>query len=255
MGYTKIEWADAVWNPISGCTKVSDGCRYCYAERMSKRLAGRYGYPADNPFRVTLHPERLEEPLKWQKPQKIFVGSMADWMHDDVPTRFIDKMLDIMAVCSQHTFLTLTKRPQNLEKKIYGVMPEHDNQQQNDVYNDHCRLLGGGDWLPNLWFGVSIEDQKSADERIPALLAFRPAAKRFVSVEPMLGMVDLNNYLYQLDWVICGGETGPKARPMDLVWARSLREQCKHFGVAFFLKQISQGMGPIPLYLMIREWP
>lgn len=268
MSDTKIEWANKVFNPISGCSKISEGCRSCYAERMAKRLAGRFGYPKDNPFHVTLHPDKLREPLKWKKPQRIFVCSMADWMHDDVPTRFIDEILDVISACPQHVFLTLTKRPQNLERKIYDSTPEHG-----------CRELGGGDWLPNLWFGVSIEDQKTADERIPLLLNFWPAAKRFVSVEPMLEHINLDRYFRcegcgytkfdkgfnmdhrlckhptsTIDWIICGAETGPKARPMDLAWARSLLAQCKNADVPFFMKQVS-GKGPIPDDLMIREFP
>ena len=118
MGKSKIEWLQGgrVWNPVTGCTKVSEGCRNCYAFRMSKRLAGRNGYPKDNPFAVTLHPERLEEPLHWKKPQRIFLCSMGDWMHKDVPNEFIDKILDTITACPQHTFLTLTKRPKTLKK-------------------------------------------------------------------------------------------------------------------------------------------
>ncbi len=262
MAKNKIGWCDRTWNPASGCSPLSPGCVRCYAAKMSKRLAGRFGYPKDNPFHVTLHPDKLREPLKWKKPQRIFVCSMADWMHDDVPTRFIDQMLDVMSACPQHIFLTLTKRPENLDSKIYDITKDNG-----------CRELGGGDWLPNLWFGVSVEDQKTADERIPLLLNFGPAAKRFISVEPMLGPIDIVRYFRTrcnsnrfcglcdigigheaISWVICGAESGPKARPMDLAWARLLRDQCKNADVPFFMKQIS-GKEPIPDDLMIREFP
>jgi len=241
MARTKIEWCDRVWNPISGCTKVSAGCTHCYASRMSKRLAGRYGYPADDPFRVTLHPDKLMEPLSWKEPQRVFLCSMSDWMHNDVPTRYIDQMLEVMGACPQHIFLTLTKRPENLEEKLYGSTREHG-----------LRYLGGGDYLPNLWIGVSVEDQKTWDERVPILCEIT-AAKLFVSVEPYLSEIGTTPYLDMLSLVICGCETGPKARPMDIEWARSLRDQCKSAGVAFFMKRVSHG--EIPDDLMIREFP
>ena len=237
MAKSKIEWLNGgkVWNPITGCSKVSEGCRNCYALRMSKRLAGRYGYPADDSFRMTLHPEKLEEPLKWKKPQKIFICSMSDWMQDEIPDEFIDRMLEVMDTCPQHVFLTLTKRPENLYQKLWWPSE-----------GAPCRFLCGGDYLPNLLLGVSVENQETVDERIPILLQV-PAAKRFVSVEPMLEEIQLDNYLYtrfnmggardmwnQLDWVIVGAETGPKARLMNLDWARLLREQCRMAGENFF---------------------
>lgn len=183
MANTKIEWADKVWNPITGCTPVSSGCANCYARRMANRLKGRYGYPKDEPFRVTFHLDRLNEPLRWKRPSRIFVCSMGDLFHENIKPEWIDAIWEVMAACHQHTFMVLTKRPQNIEKLLYGVTEECG-----------CRELGGGDYLPNVWIGVSCEDQKTADERIPILLQI-PAAKRWVSVEPLLSSVDLLKWL------------------------------------------------------------
>jgi len=258
---TRIEWADETWNPVTGCTPVSEGCKNCYARRMANRMRGRFGYPEDEPFRPTLHPGRLIEPLKWKKPKKVFLCSMGDLFGDDVPAEFIDEILEVIAACPQHTFILLTKRPGNIETKFYEV-----------TEGNPCRELGGGDYLPNLWLGVTAEDQKTADQRIPTLLQI-PAAVRFVSVEPMLGPVDLWPFFSVVDkfgepsgprcdpdgspaikWVICGGETGPGARPMDPDWARSLRDQCREAGVPFFMKKMSGGLTPPP-DLMVRQWP
>lgn len=241
MGDTKISWADKVWNPVTGCTKVSEGCRNCYAERMSKRLAGRAGYPEDG-FKVTLHADKLGEPLRWKKPTRIFVCSMGDLFHKDVPDEFIAKVLDIIEKAPQHIFMVLTKRPERAE-----------------AFLNWCKVLWANSPIrpascppSNLWLGTSVEDQKTADERIPLLLQ-TPAAKRFVSYEPALGPVDLTRlpaagaYVCalrgarpaypSLDWVIMGGESGPGARPMHPDWARSTRDQCQAAGVPFFFKQ------------------
>lgn len=231
MSKSKIEWTDRVWNPVTGCTKISEGCKNCYAERQSKRFAGMNGYPADDPFKVTLHPDRLEEPLHWKKPSRIFVCSMGDLFHGDVTMGFISRVFSTIRRCPQHTFIVLTKRP---VKMLHAV-------------NDY---VDGA--LPNLWLGVTAENQETADERIPLLLK-TPAAVRFVSIEPMLGPVSFRwsawdglgtkkitdhlDGLRMLDWVICGGESGPGARPMHPDWARSLRDQCKEAAVPFFFKQ------------------
>jgi len=212
---------------------------------MSKRLAGRAGYPKDDPFKVTLHPDRLDEPLRWRKPSRIFVCSMSDLFHDDVPDEYILKVFDVMHQCPDHIFQVLTKRPERMSEIINGMVDD-------------------GYWgkIPgDIWLGVTAESQEQADKRIPVLLQ-TPAAVRFVSVEPMLGPVDLLNiqinidteldalngthgimkpYRYvnnNLDWVICGCESGPGARPINIGWARSLRDQCKSAGVSFFLKQM-----------------
>lgn len=251
MGDTTIEWADKSWNPMSGCSKVSPGCAHCYAERMAKRLAGRCGYPADNPFQVTLHPERLEEPLRWQKPSRIFVCSMGDLFHPLVPWAFTLDVWRIMEKCPQHQFMVLTKRPERMRLRVRDLVTWPN--------------LPG--ILPNVWLGVTAENQQMADERIPLLLA-TPAAKRFVSIEPMLGPVGLTRIqsnkhtvlnaldgcghysgpglsgqmlpsflCNKLDLVILGGETGPGARPMHPDWARRVRDDCIEAGVPFFLKQ------------------
>lgn len=242
---TKIEWATHTWNPVTGCTPISEGCEHCYAARMAKRLAGRCGYPQDDPFRPgTFHANRLNDPLKIKKSSMIFVCSMGDLFHEDVSELIIDEILDVIAACPQHVFIMLTKRPQNIEQKLYASTPKCG-----------CRHLGGGDYMPNVWLGVTAENQARAEERIPILLSI-PAAVRFVSVEPMLGPVDLNRAgaiwadmngsirpEYQqpcrtIDWVICGGETGTGARPMHPDWARSLRDQCKSASVPFFFKSM-----------------
>jgi protein gp37 len=250
MSKTKIEWTDAVWNPVTGCTKVSEGCKNCYAERMSKRLAGRCGYPKDNPFKVTLHPEKLDEPLKWKKPRKIFVNSMSDLFHDDVPFEFIRAVWARMATIRQHTYMVLTKRPKRM-LEFFEWMDKQD--WRVETLRDH------------IWLGVSAENQATADERIPFLLE-APVGVRFVSAEPLLGPINITNidaekaghdemyfinaltgkhtdmgrpckYLNKLDWVIVGGESGPGARPMHPDWVRSMRDQCQAANVPFFFKQ------------------
>ena len=256
---SRIEWCDATWNPVTGCTQISEGCDNCYAKRYAERFRGRFGYPADDPFRVTFHEDRLEQPLRWQKPRKIFVCSMGDLFHDDVLDSCIVRILDIIWQAEKHTFLILTKRPERMQR-IMGA-PSALN----------CY---GHQWpFPNLWLGVTAENQRTADERIPILLD-TPAAVRFVSVEPMLGPVDISPwdkcdlcgrlrnsfdgvwgspFCYEhynpfngcegtykqnaLDWVVCGGESGPGARPMHPYWVRSLRDQSVNAGVPFFFKQ------------------
>lgn len=283
MALTKIEWADCVWNAITGCTPVSEGCQNCYAKRMANRLAGRCGYPADDPFRVTLHPERLNEPLRWKKPRRVFVCSMGDLFHEDVPFEFIASVFGVMANSSQNTYMVLTKRPQRMKEffdwlslsaasyyaRDHRTVPYDDDRinvfimkiaSEYGINLDFMRK-----WpLFNVWLGVTAENQQRANERIPILLQI-PAVIRFVSVEPMLGPVDLSRWLYcyvcgntgeyynpvfdevedcpvcdgdlpKLDWVICGGETGPNARPMHPDWVRSLRDQCQAAGVPFFFK-------------------
>ena len=255
---TKIEWADESWNPVTGCTKVDDGCRNCYAKRMANRLRGRCGYPADDPFRVTLHPDRLEKPLHWKKPRRVFVNSMSDLFHPDVHSGFIRRIFSVMLDCEQHTFMILTKRA--------GRMAQ---------YIERYPWSGAMKEAGNVWLGVSVHDQKSADERIPILLQ-TPAAHRFVSFEPALGAVDFRGPLYgfpeqvsseqhvtkemaiaggdlalegslyseeewaqtmpSLDLIICGGESGPGARPMHPDWVRSTRDQCQEAGVKFHFK-------------------
>lgn len=239
---TGIEWTDATWNPVTGCTKVSLGCDHCYAETIAHRFDGTPAYP--NGFDVTLRPERLEQPLRWRKPRMIFVNSMSDLFHKDIPDEYIARVFAVMALARQHTFQMLTKRPArmrsllrspvfrcNVEHAIAGVVaafrPAHVWYQS---------------WpLPNVWLGVSAENQTWADIRIPALIE-TPAAVHFVSAEPLLGGINFANLsphslLDELDWVIVGGESGAKARPMHPMWARSIRNQCDSHGVAFHFKQ------------------
>uniref|UniRef100_A0A6H1ZDZ4 Phage protein Gp37/Gp68 n=1 Tax=viral metagenome TaxID=1070528 RepID=A0A6H1ZDZ4_9ZZZZ len=241
---SKIEWTDETWNPITGCTKISPGCKNCYAERMAKRLAGRCGYPKDSPFEVALHPDKLDQPLRWRKPRRVFVCSMGDLFHEDVPTPWIYDVFQRMESCPQHIFMLLTKRPERMRSMVMGGVTGWETSHREHI-----------------WLGVTAENQEQADKRIPVLLSI-PAAVRFVSVEPMLSTVDLchlqpndppveidalngthgvtrphGGKSAKLDWVICGGESGPGARPMHPDWARGLRDQCVGAGVPFFFKQ------------------
>jgi len=234
---TGIEWTDETWNPITGCTKISEGCRNCYAERMARRLAGRYGYPeAPNHFDVTLHPDKLGEPLRWKKPRRVFVCSMSDPFHLLVAEGYRGKMFAGMIAANWHTYQVLTKRANAMA------------------------LFGEGSWwrsreraglADHIWLGVTAENQEQADKRIPDLLR-TPAAVRFVSVEPMLGPVDAWQYLggarnpigeayggKGLDWIIIGCESGPNRRPMELEWALGLVRQCDAAQVPVFVKQLS----------------
>ncbi len=230
MNKTKIEWTDRTWNPVTGCTKVSQGCKNCYAERLYERFNGPHSFK-----KVLTHPERLQQPLKWKQPSKIFVNSMSDLFHEDVPFYFIDHVFMTMALCNQHIFQILTKRP---ERMI-------------EYFSNHPAEILKPGFLPlkNVWLGVSVEDQATANERIPLLLQV-PASIRFLSCEPLLGQIWLRSvieqnygkdiytdYLTGINWVIVGGESGPKARPMHPDWARSIRDQCKEAGVPFFFKQ------------------
>jgi protein gp37 len=224
-----IEWTDATWNPVTGCTPVSEGCRHCYAERIVPRQGHAFK-------EVTLHPDRLSVPLHWKKPRRIFVNSLSDLFHEDIPDEFIGKVFLTMAAAGQHIFQILTKRAGRMSKLL-----------ANPPRSFPVVLCAGG-LLPNVWLGVSCEDQKTADERIPLLLK-TPAAVRFISAEPLIGPMDIEPYLGladidavnpMLDWVIVGGESGPDARPMHPGWARALRDQCQLAGVPFFFKQWGQ---------------
>jgi len=212
-----------------GCDPVSEGCAHCYARAMIRRFAGRKGWP-ETPNGVTLFPERLEQPLRWRKPRHVFVCSMSDLFHQNVPFDFIDRVWRVMDNCPQHTFMVLTKRP--------ARMLDYWNRRA-----DIARSMGVA--FSNVWLGVTAENQQRADERIPVLLD-TPAAVRFVSIEPMLGPVNLLDYMRGfgrfeqsagLDWIIVGGETGPGARLMRAEWALSVAEQCTNAGVPFFFKK------------------
>lgn len=263
MNKTKIDWCDMVWNPVTGCTKISEGCNNCYAERMAKRLQLMCPKKYSQGFAVKCHPEALIEPLKIKKPQRIFVCSMGDLFHDDVPFEFIAQVYGVMSICKQHTFIVLTKRLgraiefyrwcEKRQQELYKCPADQNIYLEylpGDIAGPYTANYGDEfpDEIPldNVWLGVSAENQARADERIPILLQI-PAAVRFVSVEPMLGSVDLQYACFSgadsleslagIDWVICGGETGPNARPMHPDWARSLRDQCKAASVPFFFKQ------------------
>lgn len=286
---SKIEWTDATWNPVTGCTRVSEGCRNCYIERTppfrnaNRRFMNREGQPSHevgSTTGVTLHPDRLDQPLRWKKPRRVFVNSLSDLFHDQVPDDFILSVFAVMLLANRHVFQVLTKRPSRMasllnrdgffdevqERAIagvdeWGVSP----QRAFDIRRRAGAWSPLAPWpLPNVWFGVSVEDQKAAELRIPKLLG-TPAAVRFLSCEPLLGLVDLSPWLdlvwsrpigdadlvnderwrafkgepmrSLLDWIIVGGESGPGARPMHPDWARALRDQSAAAGVPFFFKQ------------------
>jgi protein gp37 len=211
MANSKIEWTESTWNPVTGCTKISAGCANCYAERMAKRLQlmGQANYV--NGFEVTLHPHVLDYPLGWKKPQVIFVNSMSDLFHEDVPLDYIRQIFDVMTRANWHTFQVLTKRSERLAE----LAP----------------LLN---WPENVWMGVTVENADCA-YRIDDLRDV-PSAVRFLSMEPLLsGVEDMN--LENIDWVIVGGESGPGSRPIEKQWVRDIRKQCKNADVPFFFKQ------------------
>ncbi|WEK53282.1 MAG: phage Gp37/Gp68 family protein [Candidatus Cohnella colombiensis] len=256
MSDTSIEWTDKVWNPLRGCSKVSEGCRNCYAIKTAHRFAGE-GQPFEGltqndgagvnwTGKVMLVPEKLDEPLQWKKPYKIFVNSMSDLFHESVPDKFIAEVFAVMSMANQHTFQLLTKRPEwmsrLLNSQVFWIMVN-----AHRIARGVSVLRGSGPiLLPNVWIGVSVENQKAADERIPLLLQ-TPAAIRFLSCEPLLGPVDLSGWIFTdglgnsiespISWVIAGGESGHGARPMHPEWARSLRDQCQAAGVSFLFKQ------------------
>lgn len=230
MGTSKIAWTDKTWNPISGCSPVSSGCKNCYAKRMAKRLAGRAGYPpAPDEFTVTLQDSRLDQPLHWRKPCRVFVCSMGDLFHPEVPTAYLNAVFQTMKDAPQHTYQVLTKRSVRMHDYLTGE-------------------YGPKGWpFPHVWLGVTAENQTAANQRV-WWLAQTPAWVRWVSVEPMLGLVclqvewgqglgDLALESGKIDWVIAGAESGPGHRRMNEDWVRCLKNQCVKHGVAFFYKQ------------------
>lgn len=257
MGKSKIDWTEKVWNPVTGCSKVSQGCKNCYAEAIANRFWGKQTwYEFDTKHGsitrqrrftdVMCHEDRLSQPIHWKKPARIFVNSMSDLFHEDVPFDFVDEVLRIIAVCPQHTFQILTKRPNRMKQYI-----------EQSEYAENIEKV------KNVWLGVSVEDQKTADERIPVLLR-TSSYVRWLSVEPMLGPVNLDKYddeyeihwltgldkeypeegiNMKIDWVVVGGESGPNARPMHPDWVRSIRDQCKAADVPFFFKQWGTWIG------------
>lgn len=297
-----IQWTDATWNPVRGCSRVSEGCRNCYAERYAQRFANP-GQPfegfargGDGPPRwtgkVELIPEKLDQPLRWRKPRRIFVNSMSDLFHESLPDEDIDQVFAIMAESPWHTFQVLTKRPALMRR----YLSKRDRKKDIDtaIYwlDQKVRFREDEGWsgtwpLPNIWLGVSVEDQATADERIPLLLE-TPAAVRFVSYEPALGPIDFNRGqrleitvcgeghltdastkavlevgraalksrgIGLIDWVIIGGESGPAARPFDLAWARSVISYGRDNGVPVFVKQLGASIIPQPQDRMFYEPP
>lgn len=273
---SKIEWTEATWNPVTGCSKVSQGCKNCYALREWPRLSANpkatayYGREFTD---VRCHPERLDQPLRWTKSRKVFVNSMSDLFHESVPFEFIASVFAVMGVTTRHTYQVLTKRPLRMIEFFKWALQAQDEDgswhpieptdfgADNRIFDhwpkevpwkgyDNC---GPGFPYENVWLGVSVEDQATADERIPLLLE-TPAAVRWLSMEPLLGPVDLDRGGWSLlkpryapprpgfrperiQWVVVGGESGPKARPMHPAWVRDLRNQCNDAGVPFFFKQ------------------
>lgn len=265
MSPTKIEWSEETWNPTTGCDRVSPGCAHCYALTLAGRLKAmgqeryqRDGGRASGPgFGLALHPDALQAPLHWKRPRRVFVDSMSDLFHEEVPDDFIYRVFTTMDYAPQHTFQILTKRPERMRDWVSGIQ-------------------GKGWPLSNVWLGVTVENQHWADVRIPILLD-TPAAVRFVSAEPLLGPVVFSDRaigldwfqpsanteaagIRYLDWVIVGGESGPKHRPFDPDWARSIVAQCRDAGVAAFVKQLG-GARPgnkledLPPDLRVREYP
>ena len=206
-----IEWTESTWNPVTGCTKVSPGCKNCYAKRMAERLQAMGQPNYRDGFRLSLQPHMLGLPLEWRRPQLIFVNSMSDLFHEDVPIGYIHEIFDVMARAHWHRFQVLTKRAERLEKLSSSLI-----------------------WAPNIWMGVSVESERYCG-RIDHLRA-TGAHVKFLSLEPLLGPLNSLD-LTDIDWVIVGGESGPKARPMDPAWAIEIRDQCLRWNVAFFFKQ------------------
>lgn len=258
---SKIEWTDATWNPVTGCEKVSPGCDHCYAETFAERWRDIPGHYFENGFSVQLRPGKLEQPLRWQRPRRVFVNSMSDLFHKDVPDEYIACAFVIMAATPRHTYQLLTKRHARMKALLSS-----DEFQAKCFFAAASRGLDleGAPWpLPNVWLGVSAEDQHWANLRVPALL-HTPAAVRFVSAEPLLGPLGLRPGEWlpplgggpranlsrpweapgpALDWVIIGGESGPGARPMGTGWAQWLALQVKGTGTPVFVKQLGSALG------------
>jgi len=316
----------ATWNPVTGCTKISPGCDRCYAETFAERWRGVPGHHFENGFDIQTRPDRLTLPLRWKKPRRVFLDSMFDLFHSDISDGYIARVWDVMARCPQHTFLILTKRPGRMRSWVqrwasregdHRVSPDALPQGpeavratytsgRSHLFADMLDDMGeppqgcayplydwmeGPRWwpgvLPNVWLGASVEDQKWADIRIPALLE-TPAAVRFLSAEPLLGEINLRQAVipmgserghgltasyvhgsgccdrfHGIDWVIVGGESGRRSRPMDLQWASQLVTQCRDASVPVFVKQLGSAFGPRkgadmatwPLNLRVREFP
>ncbi|OJW17736.1 MAG: hypothetical protein BGO49_26405 [Planctomycetales bacterium 71-10] len=213
---TRIEWTDATWNPVRGCTKITPGCKHCYAETFAERFRGVPGHPYERGFDLRTVPHKLLDPLRWSRPRMVFVNSMSDLFHKDVPDEYVRDVAEVMRVADWHTYQVLTKRSERLAEALSGGL--------RDLAES-----------PHIWWGVSVEDRRHGLPRVDHLRA-APAAVRFLSVEPLLedlGPIDLDG----VRWMIVGGESGHGARPMDPDWVRALRDRCAETGVRFFFKQ------------------
>lgn len=214
--HSSIEWTDATWNPVRGCTKITPGCANCYAETFAERFRGVVGHPYEKGFDLRIVPEKLTEPLRWRRPRTVFVNSMSDLFHRDVPDAYIDAVVDVMLEGSWHVYQILTKRSERLRDLL-------------------CTSLRRAASAEHIWWGVSVENRRHGIPRIDHLRESEAVIK-FLSIEPLLedvGVLDLTG----IDWVIVGGESGRKARPMQREWVESLRDQCIASGVSFFFKQ------------------
>jgi protein gp37 len=239
--HSAIEWTEATWNPVTGCTRVSPGCDHCYIERtIPFRLEKRSftGPHTGATTGVRLHLDRLDRPKSWRRPRRIFVNSLSDLFHEQVPDQFVYEVLDVMEQTPRHTYQVLTKRHARMRSLLTLAPP-----------------------AGNVWVGVSVEDQTRAAMRVP-VLRDTPAAVRWLSCEPLLGPVDIRAWLTGLAWIVVGGESGPDARPMELDWARSLVQQCQAAGVPVFVKQLGSHWGrdhhdieAFPPELRVREYP
>ena len=251
-GDTSIEWTDKVWNPTRGCSRISPGCVNCYAERIAARFSGpglwaegfaertKAGGRWTGRVEALTADDVLEAPLRWQQPARIFVNSTSDLFHEALPEEDIAHVFAVMAQAPQHQFQVLTKRADRMHEMLTATSRTGGSEDFRCLVADVLTLGDEKllDWpLPNVWLGVSVENQKYADQRVPSL-AGTPAAVRFLSCEPLLGPLDLSPYLKLVDWVIVGGESGPGARPFDVAWAKALVDQCRHAGVACFVKQL-----------------
>jgi protein gp37 len=220
--HSSIEWTDATWNPVTGCSKISTGCKNCYAEKFAERFRGVAGHPYQQGFDLKLWPDRLDLPLSWKRPRMIFVNSMSDLFHEAVPHAFIDRVFDTMTRARAHTFQVLTKRPDRMATWSTDL--------------SGSSLGPRVSWPHNVWAGTSVENEETT-HRVLALRAV-PARTRFLSIEPLLGRVRLTaRTLAGVHWVIVGGESGPRARKMDPAWVREIRDRCLDARVPFFFKQ------------------
>ena len=217
-----IEWTDATWNPVTGCTKVSPGCAHCYAETIAERFRGTPAFP--NGFDVQLREHKLDLPKRWRKPRRIFVNSMSDLFHEDIPLHFIGSVYRTMLEADHHQYQVLTKRASRMLSLLTPETPKE------------YALVSQIHKAAHIWHGVSVENQHWAEQRIPRLARVQTAV-RFLSCEPLLGPLDLTPWLDELQWVIVGGESGRGARRMQPAWARGIRDQCLATGVPFFFKQ------------------